>query len=174
MSILLLIEYSLEVANGKGFCKDLDNNYYRIGGSWECWEAAVGQRRIPQNCIAFSAFSIKEFGILGQKLRKEFRLSLGFALGRGCVGDQCGTQRSFYFRGSAQTLQHLQSPSAPLESPVGSPGNPGFPSSPFSPDVDHSSLTHTPDLLHILGISRETLKCPRTPQWTEGTAPTPH
>ncbi|XP_012426032.4 lysosomal-associated transmembrane protein 5 isoform X1 [Taeniopygia guttata] len=30
MSILLLIEYSLEVANGKGFCKDLDNNYYRI------------------------------------------------------------------------------------------------------------------------------------------------
>ncbi|XP_056365360.1 lysosomal-associated transmembrane protein 5 isoform X3 [Oenanthe melanoleuca] len=30
MSILLLIEYSLEVANGKGFCKDLDKDYYRI------------------------------------------------------------------------------------------------------------------------------------------------
>ncbi|KAL2295931.1 hypothetical protein Nmel_017461 [Mimus melanotis] len=33
MSILLLIEYSLEVANGKGFCKDLDKDYFRIGGS---------------------------------------------------------------------------------------------------------------------------------------------
>ncbi|KAF2988224.1 hypothetical protein EK904_003862 [Melospiza melodia maxima] len=33
MSILLLIEYSLEVANGKGFCKDLEKDYYRIGGS---------------------------------------------------------------------------------------------------------------------------------------------
>ncbi|NWW18737.1 LAPM5 protein, partial [Falcunculus frontatus] len=30
MSILLLIEYSLEVANGKGFCKDLAKDYYRI------------------------------------------------------------------------------------------------------------------------------------------------
>ncbi|XP_016159287.1 PREDICTED: lysosomal-associated transmembrane protein 5 isoform X2 [Ficedula albicollis] len=30
MSVLLLIEYSLEVANGKGFCKDLDKDYYRI------------------------------------------------------------------------------------------------------------------------------------------------
>ncbi|NWV73477.1 LAPM5 protein, partial [Dasyornis broadbenti] len=30
MSILLLIEYSLEVANGKGFCKDLGTDYYRI------------------------------------------------------------------------------------------------------------------------------------------------
>ncbi|NXS61626.1 LAPM5 protein, partial [Brachypteracias leptosomus] len=30
MSILLLIEYSLEVAGGKGFCKDLDKDYYRI------------------------------------------------------------------------------------------------------------------------------------------------
>ncbi|KFQ46897.1 Lysosomal-associated transmembrane protein 5, partial [Nestor notabilis] len=30
MSILLLIEYSLEVASGKGFCKDLDKDYYRI------------------------------------------------------------------------------------------------------------------------------------------------
>nr|XP_014127609.1 lysosomal-associated transmembrane protein 5 isoform X1 [Zonotrichia albicollis] len=30
MSILLLIEYSLEVANGKGFCKDLEKDYYRI------------------------------------------------------------------------------------------------------------------------------------------------
>ncbi|NXR34761.1 LAPM5 protein, partial [Zosterops hypoxanthus] len=30
MSILLLIEYSLEVANGKGFCKDLDKDYFRI------------------------------------------------------------------------------------------------------------------------------------------------
>ncbi|NXY52485.1 LAPM5 protein, partial [Callaeas wilsoni] len=30
MSILLLIEYSLEVANGKGFCKDLGKDYYRI------------------------------------------------------------------------------------------------------------------------------------------------
>lgn len=31
MSVLLLIEYSLEVASGKGFCKDLDKDYYRIG-----------------------------------------------------------------------------------------------------------------------------------------------
>ncbi|XP_009644124.1 lysosomal-associated transmembrane protein 5 [Egretta garzetta] len=30
MSVLLLIEYSLEVARGKGFCKDLDKDYYRI------------------------------------------------------------------------------------------------------------------------------------------------
>ncbi|NWW82108.1 LAPM5 protein, partial [Climacteris rufus] len=30
MSVLLLIEYSLEVSNGKGFCKDLDKDYYRI------------------------------------------------------------------------------------------------------------------------------------------------
>ncbi|XP_063275019.1 lysosomal-associated transmembrane protein 5 isoform X1 [Prinia subflava] len=30
MSVLLLIEYSLEVANGKGFCRDLDKDYYRI------------------------------------------------------------------------------------------------------------------------------------------------
>ncbi|NWX33372.1 LAPM5 protein, partial [Notiomystis cincta] len=30
MSILLLIEYSLEVANGKGFCKDLGKDYYKI------------------------------------------------------------------------------------------------------------------------------------------------
>ncbi|XP_033375541.1 lysosomal-associated transmembrane protein 5 [Parus major] len=30
MSVLLLIEYSLEVANGKGFCKDLDKDSYRI------------------------------------------------------------------------------------------------------------------------------------------------
>ncbi|KFP92051.1 Lysosomal-associated transmembrane protein 5, partial [Apaloderma vittatum] len=30
MSILLLIEYSLEVAGGKGFCKSLDKEYYRI------------------------------------------------------------------------------------------------------------------------------------------------
>ncbi|CAM9786340.1 unnamed protein product [Bubo scandiacus] len=30
MSVLLLIEYSLEVAGGKGFCKDLDKDYYRI------------------------------------------------------------------------------------------------------------------------------------------------
>ncbi|XP_066191594.1 lysosomal-associated transmembrane protein 5 isoform X3 [Sylvia atricapilla] len=30
MSVLLLIEYSLEVANGKGFCKDLGKDYYRI------------------------------------------------------------------------------------------------------------------------------------------------
>lgn len=62
----------------------------------------------------------------------------------------------------------------PLESPVDSPGNPGFPSSPFSPAVGHSSLTRTPAFLHILAISRETLKCPRTPQWTEGINPIPH
>ncbi|XP_064028587.1 lysosomal-associated transmembrane protein 5 isoform X1 [Pogoniulus pusillus] len=30
MSVLLLIEYSLEVAGGKGFCNDLDKDYYRI------------------------------------------------------------------------------------------------------------------------------------------------
>ncbi|NXC66082.1 LAPM5 protein, partial [Anhinga anhinga] len=30
MSILLLIEYSLEVASGRGFCKDLDKDYYKI------------------------------------------------------------------------------------------------------------------------------------------------
>ncbi|NWI96498.1 LAPM5 protein, partial [Pitta sordida] len=30
MSVLLLIEYSLEVSNRKGFCKDLDKDYYRI------------------------------------------------------------------------------------------------------------------------------------------------
>ncbi|NXC40701.1 LAPM5 protein, partial [Penelope pileata] len=30
MSVLLLIEYSLEVASGKGFCKDLGKDYYRI------------------------------------------------------------------------------------------------------------------------------------------------
>ncbi|XP_062450128.1 lysosomal-associated transmembrane protein 5 isoform X1 [Rhea pennata] len=30
MSVLLLIEYSLEVASGKGYCKDLDKDYYRI------------------------------------------------------------------------------------------------------------------------------------------------
>lgn len=43
------------------------------------------QGGIPQSCIAPFAFSIKEFGILGQKLRKEFRLCLGFALGQGCL-----------------------------------------------------------------------------------------
>ncbi|KAM6045201.1 PREDICTED: lysosomal-associated transmembrane protein 5 [Chlamydotis macqueenii] len=31
MSVLLLIEYSLEVASGKGFCKDLGKDYYRVG-----------------------------------------------------------------------------------------------------------------------------------------------
>ncbi|NXF98954.1 LAPM5 protein, partial [Sakesphorus luctuosus] len=30
MSVLLLIEYSLEVSNGKGFCKDLAKDSYRI------------------------------------------------------------------------------------------------------------------------------------------------
>uniref|UniRef100_A0A8C4J3H9 Lysosomal protein transmembrane 5 n=1 Tax=Dromaius novaehollandiae TaxID=8790 RepID=A0A8C4J3H9_DRONO len=30
MSVLLLIEYSLKVASGKGHCKDLDKDYYRI------------------------------------------------------------------------------------------------------------------------------------------------
>ncbi|OXB74778.1 UNVERIFIED_CONTAM: hypothetical protein H355_003665 [Colinus virginianus] len=30
MSILLMIEYSLEVASGKGYCKDLSKDYYRI------------------------------------------------------------------------------------------------------------------------------------------------
>lgn len=40
MSVLLLLEYSLEVASGKGFCKDLDKDYYRIGRSPGCWEAA--------------------------------------------------------------------------------------------------------------------------------------
>lgn len=40
MSVLLLIEYSLEVARGKGFCKDLDKDYYRIGRSLGCWKAA--------------------------------------------------------------------------------------------------------------------------------------
>ncbi|NWI32105.1 LAPM5 protein, partial [Sula dactylatra] len=30
MSVLLLIEYSLEVASGRGFCKDLDKDYYKI------------------------------------------------------------------------------------------------------------------------------------------------
>ncbi|NWH45026.1 LAPM5 protein, partial [Fregata magnificens] len=30
MSVLLLIEYSLEVAGGRGFCKDLDKDYYKI------------------------------------------------------------------------------------------------------------------------------------------------
>ncbi|NWR58420.1 LAPM5 protein, partial [Bucorvus abyssinicus] len=30
MSVLLLIEYALEVAGGKGFCKNLDKDYYRI------------------------------------------------------------------------------------------------------------------------------------------------
>ncbi|XP_050182193.1 lysosomal-associated transmembrane protein 5 isoform X2 [Myiozetetes cayanensis] len=30
MSVLLLIEYSLEVSNGKGFCRDLAKDYYRI------------------------------------------------------------------------------------------------------------------------------------------------
>ncbi|NWT05442.1 LAPM5 protein, partial [Mionectes macconnelli] len=30
MSVLLLIEYSLEVSNGKGFCKDVAKDYYRI------------------------------------------------------------------------------------------------------------------------------------------------
>ncbi|KAF1412150.1 Lysosomal-associated transmembrane protein 5, partial [Spheniscus magellanicus] len=30
MSVLLLIEYSLEVASRKGFCRDLDKDYYRI------------------------------------------------------------------------------------------------------------------------------------------------
>ncbi|KGL73721.1 Lysosomal-associated transmembrane protein 5, partial [Tinamus guttatus] len=29
VSVLLLIEYSLEVASGKGYCKDLDKDYYR-------------------------------------------------------------------------------------------------------------------------------------------------
>jgi len=39
MSVLLLIEYSLEVASGKGFCKDLDKDYYRTGRSRGCWKA---------------------------------------------------------------------------------------------------------------------------------------
>ncbi|KAF1666926.1 Lysosomal-associated transmembrane protein 5, partial [Aptenodytes patagonicus] len=30
MSVLLMIEYSLEVASRKGFCRDLDKDYYRI------------------------------------------------------------------------------------------------------------------------------------------------
>lgn len=47
MSILLLIEYSLEVANGKGFCKDLDKDYYRIGGSWECREGSLSPALLP-------------------------------------------------------------------------------------------------------------------------------
>ncbi|NXA00791.1 LAPM5 protein, partial [Nesospiza acunhae] len=43
MSVLLLIEYSLEVANGKGFCKDLDKDYYRIGGSWTAGKQLRGR-----------------------------------------------------------------------------------------------------------------------------------
>ncbi|NWH82444.1 LAPM5 protein, partial [Piaya cayana] len=37
MSILLLIEYSLEVASGKGFCKDLGKDYYRIADVVTCF-----------------------------------------------------------------------------------------------------------------------------------------
>ncbi|NXL66794.1 LAPM5 protein, partial [Chordeiles acutipennis] len=37
MSVLLLIEYSLEVASGKGFCKDLDKDYYRIADVVTCF-----------------------------------------------------------------------------------------------------------------------------------------
>lgn len=74
-------------------------------------------REEPSVLLAPSALSIKEFGILGarriRKIRKEFRLCLGFALGQGCVADQYGVQSGFYFRESTQTLQHLQSPSAP-------------------------------------------------------------
>jgi len=40
MSILLLIEYSLEVASGKGYCKDLSKDYYRIGRWSGCWKGA--------------------------------------------------------------------------------------------------------------------------------------
>ncbi|XP_023796689.1 lysosomal-associated transmembrane protein 5 [Cyanistes caeruleus] len=47
MSVLLLIEYSLEVANGKGFCKDLDKDSYRIGGSWECWQGSPSAALLP-------------------------------------------------------------------------------------------------------------------------------
>lgn len=81
MSVLLLIEYSLEVASGKGFCKDLAKDYYRIGGSWECWEAAVGQGGVPQSCSAPSAFPTKE-----NWNSEQMGPALGFPLGQGCVG----------------------------------------------------------------------------------------
>lgn len=69
---------------------------------------------------------------------------LGFALGQGCAGDQCGAQRSFYFT-SAQTLQHPQSPSAPSGISCGFPWQSWFPflslfpsCGSFQPDHTHS------------------------------------
>lgn len=76
MSVLLLIEYSLEVASGKGFCKDLDKDYYRIGRSAGCWEAAkvCGVEKKPKVLQWFLCFSSKKTGNqhsaqMGQKLR---------------------------------------------------------------------------------------------------------
>ena len=96
MSVLLLIEYSLEVASGKGFCKDLDKDYYRIGRSLGCWKAArvCGVEREP-NVLHWSLFFVKEnwklvFRADGPKAQTQ-RQNLGskdldFCLGRGCVG----------------------------------------------------------------------------------------
>lgn len=97
MSVLLLIEYSLEVASGKGFCKDLDKDYYRIGRLPGCWKAARvhGVEREPK-VLHWSLFLFHqrklETGIHNRWAKAQTqRQNLGskdldFVLGFGCVG----------------------------------------------------------------------------------------
>ncbi|NWS33160.1 LAPM5 protein, partial [Polioptila caerulea] len=65
MSILLLIEYSLEVANGKGFCKDLDKDYYRIAD-------------VTTNFLLILVLFIISFHLLLGVLKKRERLLIPF------------------------------------------------------------------------------------------------
>lgn len=149
MSILLLIEYSLEVANGKGFCKDLDKDYFRIGGSWEC---SCGAGRDPSVLHCSLCLFHRRIWDSGSKAQGGVQAVFGFCFRPRLCWRSMWSPGRFLFQ-----MQHPQSPSAPSGIACGFPGNPGCPSSPFS--VDHSSLIiHTPDFLHVLGISRDTLE----------------
>lgn len=173
MSVLLLIEYSLEVANGKGFCKDLDKDYYRIGGSWQGWEAG----RDPSVLHCSLCLFHQRIWNFGSKAQEGIQALFGVCFRPrlsvlGCWSLIQSTEKFLFQRINPNSAAPSESSSS-LWMLLDSPGNPGVPPSPFSPAVDPSSLTHTPGFLHNLGISRETLKCLRTPQWTEGTNPTP-
>ncbi|NXF91313.1 LAPM5 protein, partial [Eubucco bourcierii] len=65
MSVLLLIEYSLEVVGGKGFCKDLDKDYYRIADV------------ITNFLLIFMLFAIS-FNLLLGVVKKRERLLIPF------------------------------------------------------------------------------------------------
>ncbi|KFV49620.1 Lysosomal-associated transmembrane protein 5, partial [Gavia stellata] len=77
MSVLLLIEYSLEVASGRGFCKDLDKDYYRIADVITSFLKKQPPPRIEITGIAFLSQKRERFLIPFLALQvMDFLLSL--------------------------------------------------------------------------------------------------